>query len=375
MIAVGNSHKVNDDNKNAMDQIINQYGKSIYNIDLLSNAISADRSGPTKSLKQDVSKVFDKFKNNKEVEGIYPKMTLSNISISIEGITNDHSIKSTNNEAVNSGLLTGKMLNNNKKEVLVPSSLLKSMGIDKKSIIGKTINLKGTINDKNNQAKAMTIIAKIAGVINSNMDSTEEDGTKVNYSIDDGFIYSKKIVDEVYDNAGKDKSQESIQLRVKNLSSIGTIVDQLEEMGLTPTGTFQLANNLSTLSDNTKEETNMNMDILKIVGFGTVIISILLFSIFQKKEKTIMRYLGYEKRDMRKFFRSLVFIWLVVTLGFYFLISPLVPTLAEMITGNDFEISMSFCLIQLLVISLAIFCVTGLSWNRTSKKELVNGDD
>ncbi|MGK0550829.1 ABC transporter ATP-binding protein [Enterococcus faecalis] len=379
----GNSTEVTKKNNEAIDQLISKYGNGLYNISLISSFISAGNSNGDQnhqqSLTQDVSQVFDKYKNDKRLEGIYPLMPLSNLTITINGLTANYSIKGSNSMPVNSGLLAGKMPDNNKNQLLVPSSLLQKLNIRNKDVIGKNIQLNGAVQYENQSKeikfKEVKIDGEISGVVNSHQETTGPNGEKTDYSLDDGFIYSKKLVDDIYNYAGKDTSKESIELRVKKLEYINPLVEELEKSGLTPIGQFENASNLSSLSDNTTKNTNATRSIIKYTGIVLVIIAILLFSIFQNKEARIIKSLGYDNRNLKKLLSSLILFWLIFSLVLTTVLYPCVIVVSKKFATDATSNFLIPLYAELLVLSIIIFATTLFVWKKTPLDNLIKGDD
>ena len=375
----GNSTEVTKNNNEAIDQLISKYGNGIYNIDLISNSISVGGNngdqGNQQSLTQDVSQVFDKYKNDKRLEGIYPLMSLSNLTITINGLTTNYSIKGSNSMPVNSGLLAGKMPDNNKNQLLVPSSLLQKLNIRNDDVIGKNIQLNGEVYNENQEKKSVKLNGEISGVVNNNLNTINSEGEKINFSNDDDFIYSKKLADDTFKYAGKDTSKESIELRVKKISSIKSLVDELEKLGLTPTGQFENASNLSFLSDNTTKNTNATRSIIKYTGIVLVIIAILLFSIFQNKEARIIKSLGYDNRNLKKLLSSLILFWLIFSLVLTTVLYPCVIVVSKKFATDATSNFLIPLYAELLVLSIIIFATTLFVWKKTPLDNLIKGDD
>jgi len=375
----GNSTEVTKKNNEAIDQLISKYGNGLYNIDLISNSISAGGNngdqGNQQSLTQDVSQVFDKYKNDKRLEGIYPLMSLSNLTITINGLTTNYSIKGSNSMPVNSGLLAGKMPDNNKNQLLVPSSLLQKLNIRNDDVIGKNIQLNGEVYNENQEKKSVKLNGEISGVVNNNLNTINSEGEKINFSNDDDFIYSKKLADDTFKYAGKDTSKESIELRVKKISSIKSLVDELEKLGLTPTGQFENASNLSFLSDNTTKNTNATRSIIKYTGIVLVIIAILLFSIFQNKEARIIKSLGYDNRNLKKLLSSLILFWLIFSLVLTTVLYPCVIVVSKKFATDATSNFLIPLYAELLVLSIIIFATTLFVWKKTPLDNLIKGDD
>jgi len=375
----GNSTEVTKKNNEAIDQLISKYGNGLYNIDLISNSISAGGNngdqGNQQSLTQDVSQVFDKYKNDKRLEGIYPLMSLSNLTITINGLTTNYSIKGSNSMPVNSGLLAGKMPDNNKNQLLVPSSLLQKLNIRNEDVIGKNIQLNGEVYNENQEKKSVKLNGEISGVVNSDLNTINSEGEKISFSNDDDFIYSKKLADDTFKYAGKDTSKENFELRVKKISSIKSLVDELEKLGLTPTGQFENASNLSSLSDNTTKNTNATRSIIKYTGIVLVIIAILLFSIFQNKEARIIKSLGYDNRNLKKLLSSLILFWLIFSLVLTTVLYPCVIVVSKKFATDATSNFLIPLYAELLVLSIIIFATTLFVWKKTPLDNLIKGDD
>lgn len=375
----GNSTEVTKKNNEAIDQLISKYGNGLYNIDLISNSISAGGNngdqGNQQSLTQDVSQVFDKYKNDKRLEGIYPLMSLSNLTITINGLTTNYSIKGSNSSPINSGLLAGKMPDNNKNQLLVPSSLLQKLNIRNDDVIGKNIQLNGEVYNENQEKKSVKLNGEISGVVNSDLNTINSEGEKISFSNDDDFIYSKKLADDTFKYAGKDTSKENFELRVKKISSIKSLVDELEKLGLTPTGQFENASNLSFLSDNTTKNTNATRSIIKYTGIVLVIIAILLFSIFQNKEARIIKSLGYDNRNLKKLLSSLILFWLIFSLVLTTVLYPCVIVVSKKFATDATSNFLIPLYAELLVLSIIIFATTLFVWKKTPLDNLIKGDD
>lgn len=299
LLTLGISNQMTAKNDSRLDELTARYGGALYNIDIVSEMIAAgrtqaeDEAPETGSVKQDISQVFARYQADPRLEGLYSVASFFDYELTIPGVTTDYPVTASNNMPVNNGLVAGKMFDNGKDELVVPESLLETLGLKAGELLGQTITLQATGYDSQTQPHPITITGKVTGVIDTTMRFDDGSGEMTTVNGDDQFIFSRKLVKQVYEDLGRDPDSAPVELRTKKLADIAAIVDELQKDGLVPIGQFQLAGDLSQFNESTRSQTSDSRTLLLTAGLILLMAAGLLLLFLKYREWMILKVVGY----------------------------------------------------------------------------------
>ncbi|WP_195989718.1 ABC transporter ATP-binding protein [Clostridium sp. D53t1_180928_C8] len=140
-----------------LNKLIEEKGNRLREIQLLSNAISAsgtdsedEESGGASgniNIRQDPSKVLDKYMNDERIEYIIPMGIINNMKVELQGDSNKYSVENTGTYPVFNDLVEGSLPQLKGREVAVTNTFLKNNNLNPEEIIGKTISITGSAFD------------------------------------------------------------------------------------------------------------------------------------------------------------------------------------------------------------------------------------
>ncbi|MDU7251496.1 MAG: ATP-binding cassette domain-containing protein [Clostridium sp.] len=268
------------------NQLVEERGDNIKDIYVGSNTSTNDG----KALQQDAFKTYDVLKNNPGVEYIYAGLSIADQTINIGDIVKDYKPQNSYCVPTVHKLLSGRMPAPDKMEVAVPKTLLDKFNLKADEVIGKKLNMTGQERtSRTTKADVSLNDLTIVGVIDSTFYGQQEE---------DFFIYGLKPVNEIFKQAGLDKSKLDARIRVKTLEDILPIVDKLQKAGLTPGGDFsQIRDMLSLKSTNENQGTSISIIFLSL----SIIISLALTiinSYLRKSEHAVLKINGYSNKNI-----------------------------------------------------------------------------
>lgn len=300
------SGTVTNEQQEILNNLIEERGNSLRDIDLVTSMMSAsgtsgeDDNKQSSEIEQDVSKAFDKLKNDDRVEFIVPIVTINDMVVKIDG--KEHSVERSNNVTVVENIVAGTMPKLNGREVAVSKLFVERLNLKPEDVIGKVISINGSGYDWSSgepkEVKASINDLTIVGVVDSTMTIDSPYAEKFELELEDSFVFSLDLAEEIKEQTKSDTDNISFRIRVKEIKDIMPIVEELEKEGLTPIGMFETVKDILKISDTTKEQSG---SITVIIGAIAVVVALAITIIngyLRKSEFAILKINGYSKKSI-----------------------------------------------------------------------------
>lgn len=288
------------------DKLFDIYGEGLLDLNLTSSFTSAagtdnkDEKKPNADVKQDISKLYDKYVNDDRVK--FALYTPAFNEIEIDTGAKKYKIETSNSVPIINKLLTGNYPSNNNKEVLVPESLVKKMGKTNEDIIGTKITFNGsktTWQGETPTFKKISAEVEIVGVIDTNM-MYEYEGKKMEYSIDDSFIFSKAVLDDFKQQTDTQNESTSFTLRAKTPQDLISIKDELNKDGIVPIGQFELVEDYLKLSNQSTSQSSFVSGMMAVIAIALSLLVYTMLAILRKREFSIYKLSGFHPTHINK---------------------------------------------------------------------------
>lgn len=299
------SGTVVNEQENILNELVQAKGNSLRDINIYSSVISAggtsdnDTNKPNMNIEQDVSEVLKKYKDDQRIEFLATLDVIRNMTVNIDGMLKDYKLENSNSAPYINEVIEGRMPKEDGREIAVPKLFVEKSGLKSSDIIGKTINIEGEGYDWSSgepqEVKIKLDNLIIVGVIDSKASYTDPMFGKMELEFEDSFIYGLDIVKELREQTNSSQENVSFKIRVKEIKDIMTIVDELNEDGITPMGEFESVSDILTINDITKEQSGAITVIIAVIAVVVTIAVVLINGILRKREFAILKINGYSK--------------------------------------------------------------------------------
>ena len=291
------SGTVVNEQQGILDKLIAERGNSLRDIDMYTSIISGssaeDDSDKNKmDIDQDVSKAFDRLKNDPRIEFVVPVVSINDMTVKIDGKV--HKVENSGTAPTIGEIVAGRMPNLEGREVAVSELFLKEVGIKPGDALGKNISIDGVgydwtlgeAKEVKNSIKDLTIV----GVVNT---QTGE-GSFV-YELEDSFVYSLDVTKEINKQKNASETNSSFKVRIKEIKDIMPIVEELQKDGLTPIGMFETVKDILKIGDTTKEQSGSITVIIAAIAIIVALAVTIINGYLRKSEFAILKINGYSK--------------------------------------------------------------------------------
>lgn len=349
LVLINVNSTLSNQNNDIFKKLINERGNTLKNISIPTSAIgsisvNSENEETSQEIEQNVSKAFEKYKNDSRIEGLIVDSSINNMSITIDGVVKDYKIESSNSAPVVNEIIEGRLPNLNDKEVTVSKKFLENIGISNENAIGKKINIKGTIFDwssgKPVEKEVSIDNATIVGVIDSSIKYVYSNGTTYETELEDSFFYSLSIINTIR-GLSNDNKNVSFTLRIKNVEDILPIVDELKSMGITALGEFEEIRDILSMNYSTESQAGALTMILGILAVIIMLTIAIINSYLRKNEIGVLRINGYSKVSIFKLTLMEYLITSVISFMILLILFPIVRYFSP-------KISIEFSLIQVI---------------------------
>lgn len=366
------SGSVVTEQQKVLNELINQYGDTLLNLDIIarfSSGIPSRKEGETdeeyqerleniqdQDVMQDTGEIINHLKDDPRVESITGFENLFDVEISIDGISNGYSVERSHQKPIFNKLLYGKMPDPNKLEILIPNILAEKLTDDPQSLIGKKMSLSGHYFEDDN---IVEVEVEIVGIADTTNTFVLNNGEKREIAFEDSFVSSIQVSKALREAAGRDTENISASVRVRDLPSVIEISDELAKENFIALGMFQKVEDIIRLNSTTTEQSGSMINIM--TGLAVfVLIALVLINIFvRRSEYALLKLNGYSKNSiirltmMEGILQSVIAVaGFVVTLPF---ISKIIESKFNMSLGKDLN---TIILGTIIVLSAGL--VTGI---------------
>lgn len=349
---------VDNTNQEAFDKLYSDYGESILDISLYRSFISASGAAgstddkPNANVEQNINGLYEKYNSDERVEFATYLVPFNNIEINVDG--KQYAIQSSGNTPSINKIITGRMANGKEKEVVVPETFVKKMGITPEEAINKVINFNGAVTKwENNSPQFINTetTAKIVGVMDTTI-SFEYEGKIYKTPIEDSFLFSESALSDLLSKANMKMNNINFLIRAKAPKYTIEIKDELNKQGIVPLGRFELIEDLVNLNEQSAKQASLGNSIIIILSIIMVVSIFLVTGIMRKREYTIFKISGFSNSDLRIINIFEMLIQLIITILMTIILSPILNTIAI----NIFNIK----ILTLTTIGVAILIGLGL---------------
>lgn len=300
------SGTVTNEQAEILNNLIEERGNSLRDIDLVTSMISAsgtsdeDENKPSSEIEQDVSKAFNKLKDDERIEYIVPIVMVNDMVVNIDG--KEHNVETSNNVTVVEDIVAGTMPKLNGREVAVSKLFVERLNLKPEDVIGKVISINGSGYDWSSgepkDVKASINDLTIVGVIDSTMTIDSPYAEKFELELEDSFVFSLDLAKEIKEQTKSDTKNISFRIRVKEIKDIMPIVEELEKEGLTPIGMFETVKDILKISDTTKEQSGSITVIIGAISIVVILAITIINGYLRKSEFAILKINGYSKKSI-----------------------------------------------------------------------------
>lgn len=356
--------RIQNTSKNSFDELYAAIGEGLFDIEIASKFISAGSSSesdqeqkPNVDVDQDIAGLYEKYLNDERVKHVVFAQAVNNITVVLDG--KEHKIEGSNNVPVFKKLISGKMPTGDHNEVVVSNSLADVLGVSNNDLIGKTIDLRGTLFNWDSGEpveKPVGTTVKIVGVADTTA-VVEFNGEIKEYPVNDSFFFSKSSVIELREQANMKSKTSNFSMRANSAEDMISLKDELLAMGIVPNGRFELVEDMVRLNAQAKEQSGSAVIVISILSLIVSLAISFMTAAMRKREYAIFKINGYRNSDLTKMtFVEYMFVSLAAFVLFV-LASPLINMAMNSITGSPGVLeAKSYAIEAGLIILIALFC-------------------
>ncbi|MEG1108245.1 MAG: ATP-binding cassette domain-containing protein [Oscillospiraceae bacterium] len=304
LLLVSLSGAITDSGSSSFDKLFETYGQGILDINVIDSFIGAgdtngqDSDKPNTDVTQNIEGLYEKYLNDERVSHIAFLQAFNDVSVEVEG--KEHKIESSGTAPTLNKLTAGQMPMGDGKEVVVPQSFVKMLGLSEEEALGKTLDFKGAIYNWDSGEPVLVPVktsAKIVGVCDTNV-KYEFEGKVLEYSVDDSFFFSKAALDEMRQQAKTDKLPCDFTIRVKTPADLIAVKDELNAKGIVPLGRFELVEDMVRLNAQTKEQSGSAVIVIGILSLVLALAVSLMTAMTRRREFGIFKLSGYSSAQL-----------------------------------------------------------------------------
>lgn len=294
------SGAISDNGQKEFQRLFETYGDALTDIGIYNsffNASDSKEDAPENQNKgevnQNIDGLYEKYANDNRVAFVSYLQAFQEISVVSDG--KEYKIESSGSIPNINQMIAGHMPTTSQKEVVVPESFVKKMGVSAEDALGKEIHFSGSVVnwiDNKPVYEKTEIQVTICGVMDTTV-TLEFEGEPYQISIDDSFLFSKPALDELLKVIGKDTSEMNFLLRAKSPEDMIAIKDELNAQGIVPLGRFELIEDIVRLNQKTGEQSTVANIVMFVLALILNVSTFLLTGFMRKKEYAIYKISGF----------------------------------------------------------------------------------
>lgn len=335
------SGTVVNEQENILNELIEAKGNGLRDINVYSSVISAggtdsaNTNKPNVNIEQDVSSVLKKYQNDPRIEFFALLDTIGNMTVNIDGLLKEYNVENSNTSPYVNEVVEGRMPKTDDREIVVSKLFLERAGLKASDVIGKSINIKGRAYDWSSGQPVEIKIAlddlTIVGVIDSKVSYTDPNYGEIEFELEDSFIYGLDVVKELREQTKSSKENVSFTIRVKEVKDVMPIVEELNEVGITPMGQFESVRDILSISDTTKEQSGAITIIIAVIAVVVTVAVVLINGMLRKREFTILKINGYSRGSIFNLNIAENLLIAIVSVVIFVMASPVINNLSNKI--------------------------------------------
>lgn len=382
------SGTVGNEQEKILNDLIQANGNSLRDINIFSKVIGGAGTGPDSGgnkpsldIEQDVSKVLNKYKDDPRIEHFVPIESINEMVVNIDGVVNNYKVENSNTAPFANEVIDGRMPKLEAREVAVSKLFLERNNLKASDVIGKKISLNGTgykwTNGQPTEVKLAVDELTIVGVVDTTASYTDPKYGKIEFELEDSFIYSLDVVKELKSQLNSSKENLSFTIRVNEVKDIMPIVNELEKQGITAMGQFETVSDILSINDTTKEQSSAITTIIAAIAILVSSIVVIINALVRKREFAILKINGYSKGSIFKLNIMENLMISICAVAIFVIASPIINKLSSQIlsvsaTGTSaLLIGIMIILVQGIIMGVISAFITS---NISLQKNIMTGD-
>lgn len=294
------SGAISDNGQQEFRRLFDTYGDSLTDIGIYNSFFNAsdtaegsDKNQNKGEVSQNIGGLYEKYANDERVSFVTYLQTFNGISVVYD--EKEIKIESSGSVPNINKMIAGSMPAIGQKEVVVPDSLVKKMGLSPEEALGKEIYFSGSVVnwiDNRPIYEKTEVRVVICGVMDTTI-NLELDGQIYPITIDDSFLFSKSALEELLSVIHKDTSGLNFLIRAITPEDMITIKDELNAQGVVPLGRFELIEDIVRLNQKTGEQSTVANIVMIVLAFVLTASTCLLTGFMRRKEYAIYKISGF----------------------------------------------------------------------------------
>lgn len=302
-LVVNFSDMLNGSSNKAFQELLKKQGNSVLNLLLVPSFTSGGEVGnenpdAPQSVEQDISGLLEEYKNDSRIEAIIMDAPLDDMVVTADG--KDYIIEESGQSPNYNEMVAGRIVDNSKKEIVLPQILVKKMGYTNEEILGKKLSFIGSVyNWDSGEPVAMPVsfTATVSGVADTSY-GIEFEGKVERFEHEDSLFPSLTIMEDIYAQAKKEDSSFGFTIRADSPEHFLELYDELMAKGIVPLGHIELIRDIVGLKGTTLVQTGVSHVLIAILSVLAALSVCLVCSLMRRKEYAVYRLCGYTKTDI-----------------------------------------------------------------------------
>jgi ABC-type lipoprotein export system ATPase subunit len=292
---------ISSSSQKEFDELFDTYGESLTDISVLDHFTGAagtdgkNNDAPNRDVNQNLEGIFEKYAEDDRVSVVTFSQPFDNITVTYNG--KEYKVPMSGSMPHYNNIVAGNMPMGTDKEVAVPESFVKSIGLSPKEAIGKEIKFEGSpYTDWSGNEPVYhnaSVTATIVGVVDTTTVSNMF-GEVYEYSIEDSFFFSQPAMSELMKQVNKKIGNVSLTIRAKTPKDMIAIKDELNANGIVPLGQFELVEDMVRLQEQTTQQSGSANIIIGMLSFVMIAAIFLITGFLRKKEYAVYKISGYK---------------------------------------------------------------------------------
>ena len=280
------------------DRLVDTYGESILDIDLVGSFMSASGSGtqeekPNGDVDQDIGGLYEKYQDDSRVEFLVTMQAFEDIQVTLEG--KSYTVEKSGNSPVLTKLLSGTIPAGEDFQVVIPLKLAENMGFTPETALGKTIDFSASVFQWQGHTpipKPVKLTATICGVADNTV-VFDYEGQQSSFTVDDSFFFNRSAMEEIRSQAGISDKSANFTMRAKTPEDLISLKDELNKMGIVPLGRFELVEDIVRLNQQTARQSGSAGTIIALLSVLLAVLIFAMTALLRMREYAIYKVTGY----------------------------------------------------------------------------------
>lgn len=335
-LLIGTSGTLQDSNDEIFSELYEEYGTYLVTIQFASGIMSGtggdSGNNPKTDIKQDISDLYDKYKNDPRVNYAIYTQAVNDINITLNH--KDYTITDTNTIPTIQEIVTGELPYGDGLEVVVPTTFADQVGLSYEEMLGKEIDFKGQVYSwvtGEPQEKTIHLKLTIVGVADTSVTFW---GKEHKIALEDSFFFSEKAIDEIVKQASKEKKPGFVLIG-KSPEDTVSIADEISKTGIVPLGGFELIKDMVDLNKISSSQTNSASGVIAVLSVIIALSVSLITAALRKNEYAIYKISGYRNSELGKVIFSQYGIIFIIGFGVFVITLPVVSIFVEGFLGGN----------------------------------------